>query len=59
MKRERGYYWIHPKGREPTIGHWDSDPVYRNWIVCGDDQWLEERDVTVLSERLIPPEPKR
>jgi hypothetical protein len=58
VTRATGYYWIHPKGGEPTIGHWDGDPVYRNWIVCGDTDWVKERDVAVLSERLIPPEPK-
>lgn len=54
--RESGYYWIQPRGREPTIGHWASEPPYwRNWIVCGEDEWIEDSEVTVLSGRLTPP----
>jgi hypothetical protein len=55
LERERGYYWIRPKSRPVTVGHWH--PLYRDWIVCGDSQSIEERDVEVLSERLTPPEP--
>lgn len=60
MPREDGFYWIRYSGAaEPSVARYFSDGEdCRMWYLTAYDGWLEEAEVTVLSERLLPPEVK-
>jgi hypothetical protein len=57
MTREEGYYWIVSKhidgGRAPVIAFWL--PKHSEFFVDTDEYAPTDEEVTVLSDRLIPP----
>ena len=50
-----GYYWIMPNGKhgdtEKVIGYWSDN----TWWVPGGDEGYDNKDVTILSDKI--PEP--
>lgn len=57
IKREPGYYWVLVKGSSgPVVGRF----IDENWVGVTpwriDGRWYADRDISVLSERLLPPE---
>lgn len=61
--REPGFYWVrvklHLRGKPagwnpPEVGELSSN----GWDVCGSEQGVNDNELEVLSDRLIPPSPK-
>lgn len=59
--RENGFYWVRLPIRgnvEVCLYHSDGE-MTAMWYIAGWDGWYDDAEVTVLSERLVPPEVKQ
>lgn len=54
MSRDEGHYWVSEHDAAPEVAAWQGGA----WWLTGQDEPVEERTVTVLSERLIGPDHK-
>jgi hypothetical protein len=59
-RRESGFYWARlPIRGNVEVVRWEgSGDGDGQWYVAGWDGWYDTFEVTVLSERLLPPEVK-
>jgi hypothetical protein len=61
VTREEGFYWVSiynaylPEPNHVTVAEWDGKHWNAVWYA---EDTIAEDEVTVLSERLIPPAPK-
>lgn len=58
-KRANGFYWVRlPIRGNVEVCRWHGEGDGNGvWYLAGWDGWYDTHEVTVLSERLTPPEP--
>lgn len=54
QKREKGYYWVRLRSEDWGVFVAEYNPMWGVWFHTGSEWQLEDSDVEVLSERLVP-----